>query len=223
MRPGGVRRLATCWLAARRAGRSGTGQAQGGFSSYRESLCRSCARRLVKVVLCPPEPLVLDQYWRIHLVRSWTQGTPRPRLPNGVQSSSAPMAAACRALIDTARRCTDEPGHGACPVGVLRARLTRQPALAAELITVLLAEVQPDQARDGRALTGERQRTAASLGDHNITDLRGDRGGNPGRRDQELANARNSNSSNGTGSNCVSQVGDRPADRRRRTHGEDRD
>jgi hypothetical protein len=57
-----------------------------------------------------------------------------------------PTAAACRALTDTARRCADEPGDGAWAIGVLRARVARQPAFAAELIAVLLAEGQPGQA-----------------------------------------------------------------------------
>jgi hypothetical protein len=57
-----------------------------------------------------------------------------------------PTAAAYRALTGTARRCADEPGDGAWAIGVLRARVARQPAFAAELIAVLLAEGQPGQA-----------------------------------------------------------------------------
>lgn len=57
-----------------------------------------------------------------------------------------PTAAAYRALTGTARRCADEPGDGAWAIGVLRAHVARQPAFAAELIAVLLAEGQLDQA-----------------------------------------------------------------------------
>lgn len=57
-----------------------------------------------------------------------------------------PTAAAYRALTGTARQCGDETGDGAWAIGVLRARVARQPAFTAELIAVLLAENQPDQA-----------------------------------------------------------------------------
>jgi hypothetical protein len=57
-----------------------------------------------------------------------------------------PGAAGYRALLETARRCGGGDGLGGWAVEVLHARVARRPALAAELVAVLLAEGRAEEA-----------------------------------------------------------------------------
>ncbi|ABW14724.1 conserved hypothetical protein [Parafrankia sp. EAN1pec] len=57
-----------------------------------------------------------------------------------------PTANAYRALLDTGRRCAADTGLAAWATAVLRARVARQSAYADDLVAVLLAEGETDQA-----------------------------------------------------------------------------
>ncbi|EFC83286.1 lipopolysaccharide assembly protein LapB [Parafrankia sp. EUN1f] len=59
-----------------------------------------------------------------------------------------PTVTAYRALLDTERRCAADTGLAAWAMAVLRARVARQPAYVDDLVAVLLAEGEADQAWD---------------------------------------------------------------------------